>query len=69
MLRLREVSRAVAVAVGCALVEAGAAPAMNRAEVERRVAAGVWEPEYLPYRAATAVPEELELSAADDSQV
>jgi malic enzyme len=66
VLRLREVSRAVAVAVGCALVDAGAAPAMSRAEVERRVAAGVWEPEYLPYRAAVPEPEPMELTAADD---
>jgi malic enzyme len=56
VLRLREVSRAVAVAVGCALVETGAAPEMSRAEVERRVAASIWEPEYLPYRAAVATP-------------
>jgi malic enzyme len=66
VLRLREVSRAVATAVGCALVEAGAAPPMERAEVERRVAAGVWVPEYLPYRAAVAAPAEMELTAADD---
>jgi malic enzyme len=51
--RLREVSRAVAIAVGCALIEAGAAPPLPRAEVEQRVAAGMWEPEYLPYRALT----------------
>jgi malate dehydrogenase (oxaloacetate-decarboxylating) len=50
--RLREVSRAVAMAVALALIEAGAAPPMPRAEVEREVAAGTWEPEYLPYRAA-----------------
>jgi malate dehydrogenase (oxaloacetate-decarboxylating) len=52
--RLREVSRAVAVAVGGALIEAGAAPPIPRTEVEQRVAAGMWEPEYLPYRAAVA---------------
>lgn len=52
--RLREVSRAVAIAVGCALVEGGAAPEMSRAAVEDRVAAGIWEPEYLPYRAAAS---------------
>jgi malate dehydrogenase (oxaloacetate-decarboxylating) len=51
--RLREVSRLVAVAVGCALVEAGAAPTMTPDEVEKRVAASMWEPAYLPYRAAT----------------
>jgi malic enzyme len=48
--RLREVSRAVAIAVGLALVESGAAPPISRAEVEQRVAAGIWEPVYLPYR-------------------
>ena len=48
--RLREVSRRVAIAVGCHLVDAGAAPAMTHAEVERRVVASMWEPEYLPYR-------------------
>jgi malate dehydrogenase (oxaloacetate-decarboxylating) len=53
--RLREVSRAVAIAVGSALVDAGAAPPMSRADVERRVRADIWEPEYLPYRAAEAV--------------
>jgi malate dehydrogenase (oxaloacetate-decarboxylating) len=61
VLRLREVSRAVAIAVGCALVDAGAAPGMSRAEVERRVLAGIWEPEYLPYRAMEHAPEELEI--------
>ena len=50
---LREVSRHVAVGVGAALVDAGAAPRLSRAEIEARVAAAMWEPEYLPYRAAT----------------
>jgi malate dehydrogenase (oxaloacetate-decarboxylating) len=50
--RLREVSRAVAAAVGRALVDAGAAPPLSRDEVERRVLAGMWMPHYLPYRAA-----------------
>jgi malate dehydrogenase (oxaloacetate-decarboxylating) len=50
--RLREVSRAVAIAVGCALVEVEAAPLMARKEIERRVLAAMWEPAYLPYRAA-----------------
>jgi malic enzyme len=63
VLRLREVSRAVAVAVGCALVEAGAAPPLARAEVERRVAAGIWEPRYLPYRAVTRSPAPMEVAA------
>jgi malic enzyme len=64
VLRLREVSRAVAVAVGCALVGAGAAPAIARTEVERRVAAGIWEPVYLPYR-AVAGPQ-AEARSTDD---
>jgi malic enzyme len=51
--RLREVSRNVAIAVGAALVDAGAAPAITAAEIEERVLATMWEPEYLPYRAAT----------------
>jgi malate dehydrogenase (oxaloacetate-decarboxylating) len=63
--RLREVSREVAVAVGCALVEAGAAPQLARTEVERRVAAGVWEPVYLPYRLAAGTPTELGVTSAD----
>ena len=51
--RLREVSRHVALAVAGALVDAGAAPHLSRAEIERRVMSGIWSPEYLPYRAAT----------------
>jgi len=50
--RLREISRAVAVAVGRALVDADAAPSVATADIEARVAAAVWVPEYLPYRAA-----------------
>jgi len=57
--RLRDVARAVAIAVGCALVDSGAAPAMERAEIERRAAAGIWTPEYLPYRSMTAEAAEL----------
>ena len=49
--RLRDVSYHVAVAVGLALVDAGAAPPLTEAEVERRVAAAMWEPTYLRYRA------------------
>jgi malate dehydrogenase (oxaloacetate-decarboxylating) len=49
--RLRDVSHRVALAVAGALVEAGAAPELSRAEIETRVGAAVWEPEYLPYRA------------------
>ena len=52
---LRRVSQRVAVAVGSALVERGAAPAMTRDEVERRVIASMWEPRYLPYRAAPSI--------------
>jgi malate dehydrogenase (oxaloacetate-decarboxylating) len=63
--RLREVSRMVAVAVGSALVDAGAAPQMSRAEVERRVAGGIWEPKYLPYRSASGSTEELEVGAKE----
>ena len=67
VLRLREVSRVVAVAVGWALVEAGAAPQMSRAEVERRVLAAIWEPEYLPYRLMSPAPTpvEMELTAEE----
>jgi malic enzyme len=50
---LRQVSRDVAIAVGAALVDAGAAPQLSRAEIERRVTEGMWLPEYLPYRAAS----------------
>jgi len=57
--RLREVSRAVAIAVGGALVDAGAAPHLPRPEIERRVIAGMWTPEYLPYRAAVREPAPL----------
>jgi malic enzyme len=49
--RLREVSRAVGVAVGAALVDAGAAPPLARADIESRVAGAMWTPEYLRYRA------------------
>jgi malic enzyme len=51
---LREVSRRVAVAVGAALVEAGVAPPRSQPEIEARVTGAMWQPEYLPYRAATA---------------
>lgn len=47
---LRAVSRRVAISVGKALVAAGAAPSLADDEVERRVDASVWTPEYLPYR-------------------
>ena len=50
---LRQVSRDVAIAVGAALVDAGAAPQLSRAEIERRVTEGMWMPEYFPYRPAS----------------
>ena len=49
--RLRDVSYRVAVAVGRALVDAGAAPPLAAPVLERRIAAAMWEPVYLPYRA------------------
>jgi malate dehydrogenase (oxaloacetate-decarboxylating) len=49
--RLRDVSYAVALAVGRALVEAGAAPPLTAKEIAGRVAASMWEPAYLKYRA------------------
>ena len=49
--RLRDVSHAVALAVGRALVDAGAAPALTPDEIAERVAASMWEPVYLRYRA------------------
>jgi len=48
--RLRDVSRAVARAVGRTLVEAGAAPDRSPEEIDARIAASIWEPAYLPYR-------------------
>ena len=47
---LRDVSRRVAVAVGAELVRIGAAPPLSLPEIESRVRAGMWTPEYLPYR-------------------
>ena len=51
---LRAVSRRVALAVARALVDAGAAPPLSRSEIETRVDAAIWEPEYLPYKAEPA---------------
>jgi malate dehydrogenase (oxaloacetate-decarboxylating) len=48
--RLRDVSSAVALAVGRALVDAGAAPQLTPVEIAERVAASMWEPVYLKYR-------------------
>jgi len=53
--RLRDVCRTVAVDVGCALIEAGAAPPLDRESIEQRVSDSMWEPDYLPYRAAEPV--------------
>lgn len=49
--RLRDVSYHVAVAVGRALIDAGAAPPLAQPVLERQIAAAMWEPTYLPYRA------------------
>jgi malate dehydrogenase (oxaloacetate-decarboxylating) len=49
--RLRDVSYCVAVAVGRALIDAGAAPQLAQPALEQRVAAAMWEPAYLRYRA------------------
>jgi malate dehydrogenase (oxaloacetate-decarboxylating) len=49
--RLRDISYAVALAVGKALVDEGAAPPLAPHDIEARVAGRVWEPVYLPYRA------------------
>jgi malic enzyme len=62
---LREVSRRVAVAVGWAVVQQGAGPAMSRDEVERRVATSMWEPRYLPYRSPRI---DTRQSAIDDRE-
>lgn len=47
---LRTVSAKVAVAVGRALVDCGAAPPIPAAEIETRITDAIWEPRYLPYR-------------------
>jgi malate dehydrogenase (oxaloacetate-decarboxylating) len=49
--RLRDISYAVAVAVGRALVDVGAAPQLTSGEIAERVSASMWEPVYLKYRA------------------
>jgi malate dehydrogenase (oxaloacetate-decarboxylating) len=54
--RLREVSLAVAVAVARALVREEAAPALSDGVIDQRIRSLVWEPRYVPYRAARAVP-------------
>jgi malate dehydrogenase (oxaloacetate-decarboxylating) len=52
MSHLRDVSRVVAVRVGAALVEQGAARPMAIEELDARVAAAMWEPVYREYRPA-----------------
>jgi malic enzyme len=52
---LRAVSRQVAVAVATALVEHGAATRRSPDEIERRVTESMWEPRYLPYKAASVL--------------
>lgn len=47
---LRSVSRQVALGVARALIDCGAAPHIDSAEIESRLAAAAWEPAYLPYR-------------------
>lgn len=49
---LREVSFAVAAAVARTLVDMGAAPPVPPGDIERRIAATVWDPVYRPYRPA-----------------
>lgn len=49
--RLRDVSYRVAVAVGRALIAAGAAPPLAQPVLERRVTSAMWDPTYLRYRA------------------
>lgn len=56
LVRLREVSLAVAIAVARALVREEAAPQFSDDAIAQRIRALVWEPRYVPYRAARAVP-------------
>jgi len=55
LLKLREVSFHVALAVAMALVDDGSADPLSAGEVERRVRAMIWEPVYRPYRPAQAL--------------
>ena len=50
---IRTVSRHIAIAVAAELVRVGAAPPHSPEEIERLVDAGMWKPEYLPYRQLT----------------
>lgn len=49
---LRRLSRKVASAVARSLVAVGAAPALDDDEIEQRISALVWEPQYVPYEPA-----------------
>jgi len=51
---IREVSRSVALAVATELVRVGAAPLPPPGDIERLVTAGIWSPEYVPYRPLAA---------------
>lgn len=61
---IRAVSRHVAGAVARELVKVGAAPSHDDEDIERLVAAGMWTPEYLPYRPAA----DATVRTARDSQ-
>lgn len=54
--RLREVSLSVAIAVARALVREGAAAAIPDEAIATRIQRLIWEPRYVPYRAARPVP-------------
>jgi hypothetical protein len=41
----------VARAVAVAIVESGCAPKVSSSDVDARLDAAIWEPDYLPYRA------------------
>ncbi len=58
---IRTVSRHVAIAVATELVRVGAAPPHSPEEIERLVDAGMWKPDYLPYRQLTT--DNLQLTA------
>lgn len=47
---LRDISRVVGIAVARSLVDSGAAPPLSAEEIDERISAFIWTPEYLPYR-------------------
>jgi malate dehydrogenase (oxaloacetate-decarboxylating) len=49
--QLREVSYRVALAVGRAIIDAGASPPLSQPVLEQRLAEAMWKPAYLRYRA------------------